>query len=226
VLKDAQARLENLELPAGYEIRYAGEKEHEEESKAFLLKAGIIAVSLIAIILVAQFNTLSVPLIIMTTVGLSTIGIFAGLLIFDMPFGIIMTGVGVISLAGVVVNNAIVLLDYTRKLQSKGMEVSEAAVQAGMTRLRPVLLTAVTTILGLLPMASGISFDFHIMTLVTRSETSQWWAGMAIAVIFGLSFATILTLVVVPSLYVSLYRVAAKLHLGGLHQAQAEDTTE
>ncbi|NIA06566.1 MAG: AcrB/AcrD/AcrF family protein [Actinobacteria bacterium] len=226
VLKDVQARLDKLELPSGYEIRYAGEKEHEEESTAFLSKAFLIAILLIVAILVTQFNTLSVPLIIMTTVGLSTIGVFAGLLIFDMPFGIIMTGVGVISLAGVVVNNAIVLLDYTRKLQRRGLEVSEAAVQAGKTRLRPVLLTAVTTILGLIPMATGISFDFHIMKLVTRSETSQWWASMAIAVIFGLSFATILTLVIVPSLYVSLYRVAAKFHLGGLHtSAEAEDVT-
>ena len=136
-----------------------------------------------------------------------------------MPFGIIMTGVGVISLAGVVVNNAIVLLDYTRKLQRDGMEVVEAAVQAGKTRLRPVLLTATTTILGLIPMATGISFDIHIMKLVTRSETSQFWASMAIAVIFGLSFATILTLVIVPSLYVSLYRMAARFHMGGLQQS-------
>ena len=226
VLKDVQARLEKLQLPQGYEIRYAGEKEHEEESVAFLSKAFLIALLLIVLILVAQFNTLSVPAIIITTVALSTIGVFAGLLIFHMPFGIIMTGVGVISLAGVVVNNAIVLLDYTRELQGDGLDVIQAAVQAGKTRLRPVLLTAVTTILGLLPMAAGISFDFHIMKLVTRSETSQWWASMAIAVIFGLTFATILTLVVVPALYVSLYRVAAKFHMGGLKHTPAEDATE
>lgn len=222
VLKDAQSRLEKLQLPQGYEIRYAGKKEHEEESTAFLSKAFIFAILLIVAILVTQFNTLTVPLIIMTTVGLSTIGVFGSLLIFNMPFGIIMTGVGVISLAGVVVNNAIVLLDYTRKLQRSGLEVYEAVVQAGMTRLRPVLLTAVTTILGLLPMATGISFDFHTMEFLTRSESSQWWASMAIAVIFGLGFATILTLVVVPSLYVSLYRLAAKLHLGGLQHSSAE----
>ena len=216
VLKDVESQLAKLQLPPGYEIRYAGEKEHEDESKAFLAKAFIIAILLIVAILVTQFNTLSVPLIIMTTVGLSTIGVLIGLLIFHMPFGIIMTGVGVISLAGVVVNNAIVLLDYTRKLQRSGSDVFEAAVQAGMTRLRPVLLTAVTTILGLVPMATGISFDFHIMKLVTRSETSQWWSGMAIAVIFGLGFATILTLVVVPCLYVSLYRLAARFNSPGL----------
>ena len=215
VLKDVQNRLKKLQLPAGYEIRYAGQKENQERDVAFLFKAFIIAIMLIVGILVAQFNTLEVPLIIITTVVLSTIGVFAGLLICNTPFGVIMTGVGVISLAGVVVNNAIVLLDYTRKLQRKGMDVFEAALQAGQTRLRPVLLTATTTILGLLPMATGFSFDFHLMEFSTRSETGQWWAGMAIAVIFGLAFATILTLLVVPCLYVSLHRIASKLGLGG-----------
>jgi len=133
-----------------------------------------------------------------------------------MPFGIIMTGVGVISLAGVVVNNAIVLLDYTRQLQRRGLELMEAVLEAGATRLRPVLLTATTTILGLIPMASGISYDFHVMEWVTRSSSSQWWRSMAIAVIFGLAFATVLTLVVVPTLYVALYRIASKLGAGGL----------
>ena len=215
VLADVQARLEKLQLPSGYEIRYAGQKENEERDSAFLRKAFVIAIILIVGILVAQFNTLEVPLIIITTVILSTIGVFAGLLICKTPFGIIMTGVGVISLAGVVVNNAIVLLDYTRKLQRKGLDVVQAALEAGRTRLRPVLLTATTTILGLLPMATGFSFDFHLMQFSTRSETGQWWAGMAIAVIFGLAFATLLTLLVVPCLYVSLHRIATKLGLGG-----------
>ena len=125
-----------------------------------------------------------------------------------MPFGIIMTGVGVISLAGVVVNNAIVLLDYTRLLERRGMELVTAAIQAGVTRLRPVLLTAITTILGLIPMAIGVSYDFHKMAWNTHSESSQWWSSMAIAVIYGLTFATLLTLVVLPTLYVSLRRAA------------------
>jgi len=216
------AERERLEMPQDYELRYAGEKEEQDEAQAFLLKAFGFALILIVGILVAQFNTLSVPLIIMTTVLLSTIGVFGGLLLFDMPFGIIMTGVGVISLAGVVVNNAIVLLDYTRQLQHRGKEVVEAAIEAGATRLRPVMLTATTTILGLVPMATGISLDFHSMRLSTRSETSQWWASMATAVIFGLAFATILTLVVVPSLYVMLYRLAAKVGLGGIKKAGEE----
>ena len=223
VLADVQKRLEKLGLPSGYEIRYAGKREEQEKASAFLLKAFALAIFLIVAILVTQFNTLSAPLIITTTVALSTIGVFAGLLICDLPFGIIMTGVGVISLAGVVVNNAIVLLDYTRRLQRNGLDVTEAAVQAGITRLRPVLLTAATTILGLLPMATGYSFDFHVLQLITRSETGQWWASMAIAVIFGLAFATVLTLLVVPSLYVSLYRLAEHFGLGGLRPASNHD---
>ena len=108
---------------------------------------------------------------------------------------------GIISLAGVVVNNAIVLIDYTNKLRDNGMSIRDAVVSAGATRLRPVILTAVTTILGLLPMVTGISYDFHVMAFSMASESSQWWRSMAIVVIFGLMIATILTLVVVPTLY-------------------------
>jgi len=223
VLKDVQARLEGLQLPAGYQIRYAGQKEEQEKASRFLfLRALPLALLLIVLILVAQFNTLSVPLIIMTTVALSFIGVLTGLLCCKMPFGIIMTGVGVISLAGVVVNNAIVLLAYTRQLQRRGMDLFPAVVEAGATRLRPVLLTATTTILGLIPMATGVAFDFHVFRWSLRSESSQWWATMAVAVIFGLSFATVLTLIVVPTLYASLYRLAARLGLGGLARPRAE----
>lgn len=171
----------------------------------------MIALLLIVLILVAQFNTLIVPAIIMVTVVLSLVGVFAGLLIHEMPFGVIMTGIGVISLAGIVVNNAIVLLDYTRQLRERGLDLISAAVEAGATRLRPVLLTAITTTLGLIPMASGISYDFHTMSWSTRSESSERWASMAIAVIYGLMFATLLTLVVVPSLYVMFVRNSERL---------------
>ncbi|HUU59715.1 MAG TPA: efflux RND transporter permease subunit, partial [Phycisphaerae bacterium] len=224
VLAGVQNRLRPLAqaLSPGYEIRYAGQKEFEDEARQFLSKAFVLAILLIVGILVAQFNTLSVPLIIMTTVILSTIGVFVGLLALNLPFGIIMTGVGVISLAGVVVNNAIVLLDYTRKLQRQGMDLISATIQAGVTRLRPVLLTATTTILGLVPMVVGVSFDVHTLGISWRSESSQWWRSMATAVIFGLTFATLLTLVVVPSLYVMLYRLAAHFGLGGIKKPDDE----
>jgi multidrug efflux pump subunit AcrB len=158
----------------------------------------------------------------MTTVLLSTIGVFVGLLLFNMPFGVVMTGVGVISLAGVVVNNAIVLLDYTRQLQRRGHDLLSAATEAGVTRLRPVLLTATTTILGLIPMATGFSFNFETFEFVTRSSSSQWWSSMAWAVVFGLGFATVLTLVVVPALYVMLYRLASRFGWGGLERPHEE----
>ncbi len=211
VLKDVQKRLQKFELPAGCEIGYAGEKETEDESRAFLGKAFSIAILLITLVLVIQFNSLKVPFIIMTTVILSLIGALTGLLICGLPFGIIMTGIGVISLAGVVVNNAIVLLAYTRQLQRRGMDLVSAAAEAGVTRLRPVLLTATTTIIGLIPMAIGISYDFHSFTWATKSESSQWWRNMAVVVIFGLGFATVLTLVVAPSLYVMLSRLSLRL---------------
>ena len=225
VLADVQERLSKFRdsLPPGYELRYAGKNEEEEKASAFLTRAFAIALFMIVLILVAQFNTLIMPFIIMSTVILSLIGVFAGLLICHMPFGIIMTGVGVISLAGVVVNNAIVLLDYTRLLQRKGLGLIDAAVEAGATRLRPVLLTATTTILGLIPMAIGVSYDFRGLSWTTRSESSQWWSSMAIAVIFGLAFATLLTLVVLPTLYVAMSRVAEMLGLGG---AATEDDDE
>jgi hypothetical protein len=144
----------------------------------------------------------------MLSVLLSFIGVLLGLLITGTPFGIIMTGVGIISLAGVVVNNAIVLIDYIQKLRARGNRVVEALVQAGMTRLRPVLLTAITTILGLIPMGIAVSFDFKKGKFNIGTEMAQWWGPMAKAVIFGLAFATVLTLIMVPTFFYIIYGAA------------------
>ncbi len=197
----AEELLKKFPLPAGYNIKFTGEEENQKESEEFLSKAFIIAIFLIFLILVSLFNSVSQPMIIMTSVILSLGGVFLGLAVFNAPFGIIMSGVGVISLAGVVVNNAIVLIDYTNKLRERGMELKEAVVSAGATRLRPVMLTAITTVLGLIPMVTGVSYDFHTMEMCWVSESTQWWRSMAIVVIFGLMIATFLTLVVVPALY-------------------------
>jgi multidrug efflux pump subunit AcrB len=205
--------LEKVSLPPGYRITFTGESEEQEEAQAFLTKAFVTALCLIFLILVTLFNSAGQPLIIMTSVILSLGGAFLGLALFRAPFGIIMSGVGVISLAGVVVNNAIVLIDYTNKLRSGGMTLRSAVVAAGATRLRPVLLTAITTILGLLPMITGISYDFHNMTLATVSESTQWWQNMAVVVIFGLMVATFLTLVVVPVLYTLLASIQQRLRI-------------
>ncbi|MBT3177190.1 MAG: efflux RND transporter permease subunit [Desulfobacula sp.] len=210
----AQELLKEMKLPAGYKYKFTGEDESQKESEEFLSRAFLIAVFLIFLILVTLFNSIIQPVIILTSVVLSLGGAFLGLAVINSPFGVIMTGVGIISLAGVVVNNAIVLIDYTNKLRNNGMGIREAVVAAGATRLRPVILTAVTTILGLLPMVTGISYDFHVMALSLSSESSQYWRTMAIVVIFGLMIATILTLVVVPTLYALIENSKLKLASG------------
>jgi multidrug efflux pump subunit AcrB len=225
VLRDVQDRLSQMKLPPSYEVRYAGEQEEQEKAQAFLGKAFVIALLLILMILVAQFNSLIVPMIIMSTVLLCSVGVLLGLIVCRLPFNIIMTGIAVISLAGIVVNNGIVLLEYTQQLRERGMDLVSATVEAGVTRLRPVLLSAITNFVGLIPMALGISFDFHTFTWATKSESTQWWANMSIAIIFGLSFTTVLTLVVVPSLYVMLMRLKDRL-LARLFPSRAPAPTQ
>jgi multidrug efflux pump subunit AcrB len=233
VLAEVQKRIENdLDLPPGYRVAYTGENEDTEETQAFLVRAFAAAVFLITFVLVAQFNSVTQPLIIMSSVVLSLAGVFLGLLLFDMPFSILMTGIGCISLAGVVVNNAIVLIDFINMLRAEGKPCTEAIIEAGRTRFRPVLLTAITTILGLVPMAIGFSLDFGALLtgnfanfLRQGGESSQWWGPMAVAVIFGLTFATVLTLVVVPALY-SLIDSFASLFRPGRTAASAPETAE
>jgi multidrug efflux pump subunit AcrB len=201
IIKDIDARLkENVEWPRGYVYRFAGEQEEQAKAQAFLSKAFFACIAIILLILLTQFNSFITPFIIMTSVVLSLVGVFIGLLVTGTPFGIIMTGIGVISLAGVVVNNAIVLIDYYNQLLAKGLKSFDALMRAGSVRFRPVMLTAITTILGLLPMATGVSFDFRKFAWDIGGESSQWWGPMAVAVIFGLGFATLLTLIVVPVL--------------------------
>ncbi|KAA3617295.1 MAG: efflux RND transporter permease subunit [Calditrichaeota bacterium] len=208
ILREVKEKLADFEMPVGYTFSFAGQDEQEQESMDFLANAFMIALFLIFFVLVSQFNSLILPVVIMASVFLSFFGIFFGLLVTGYPFGIIMTGIGIISLAGVVVNNAIVLIDYIQKLRARGMAKTAAIIQAGKTRLRPVLLTAITTILGLLPLTIGLNidfigmlkFDFHNV-IEWGAESSQWWANMGVAVIFGLLFATALTLVIVPVMY-------------------------
>ncbi|MFQ5551969.1 MAG: efflux RND transporter permease subunit, partial [Gemmatimonadales bacterium] len=226
VLAEVRAELATFEqtLPAGYQLRYTGQQEDQQESQAFLLGAFGMAILLIAFILISQFDSVTKPLIIMSSVILSTVGVLIGLMVFRMPFGIIMTGVGVISLAGVVVNNAIVLIDYIDILRKRdGLARNDALVQAGITRFRPVVLTAITTVLGLFPLAVGLNFDFFGLYSSLNPDffwggiQAAWWGPMAIAVIAGLTFATFLTLVLVPVMY-SLFddfeRYARRVFLG------------
>ncbi|NPD47838.1 efflux RND transporter permease subunit [Lentimicrobium sp. S6] len=233
---DINAQLKPLmaayDMPEGFKYEFTGEQEEQEESMIFLVTALIIAVSLITIILVSQFNSIVKPLIIIGSVLFSTIGVIGGIATFKMDFVVIMTGIGIVSLAGVVVNNAIVLIDYIDLLKRgrrKELGLEEGALltkddamqcveEAGKTRLRPVLLTAITTILGLLPMAIGLNINFE--TLLTDldpqiyfgGDNMVFWGALSWTVIFGLSFATFLTLVIVPSMYHFAYLVKLKLH--------------
>ncbi|HUH00908.1 MAG TPA: efflux RND transporter permease subunit [Kofleriaceae bacterium] len=193
--------IERADPPEGIAIRLGGANDEQAAAQAFLGRAFLIAIFLIAIVLVAQFNRFDIPLIILATVVLSLIGVLWGLILTGTAFGVIMTGLGVISLAGVVVNNAIVLLDYVEQLRARGVSFLDALIEAGTARFRPVFLTALTTILGLLPMALGIAVNFSKLTITTGSQTTQFWRPMAVAVIFGLAFATILTLIMVPTMY-------------------------
>ena len=226
-----KAQMVYFDLPPGYNYKFTGEQEEQEESMAFLVNALFIAIALITIILVSQFNSIVKPVIIIFSVIFSTIGVLLGLMISGMDFVVIMTGIGIVSLAGVVVNNAIVLIDYIDLLKHrrrKELGIAADAVltvpdsvqcikQAGKTRLRPVLLTAITTILGLLPLAIGLNIDFasFLSTLDANiyfgGDNVAFWGPISWTIIFGLSFATFLTLVIVPSMYYVLYLVKIKM---------------
>jgi multidrug efflux pump len=217
----------NYQMPAGYEYKFTGEQEEQAESVAFLVNALLIALALIMLILVSQFNSVVKPFIIMTSVILSTIGVFGGIATFKMDFVIVMTGIGLISLAGIVVKNAIVLIDYIdlvklRKRRELGLDDTtslpadieiQCLVQASKTRLRPVILTAATAILGLIPLASGMNIDFLSLfehfdpKIYFGGDNVAFWGPISWTIIFGLTFSTFLTLLVVPVVYNIFWRV-------------------
>jgi len=210
VLGEVQTTLADFQtsLPPGYTMRYSGQSQDQDEATAFLGGAFLTALLLIGFILISQFNSVVKPVIILTSVIMSTMGVLLGLMLFRMPFGIINTGVGIISLAGIVVNNAIILIDYIDILRERdGMNRREALVQGGKTRLRPVVLTALTTALGMVPLAVGLNFDFFGLygslspELFWGGEQAAWWGPMAVAIIAGILFATFLTLILVPVMY-------------------------
>jgi multidrug efflux pump subunit AcrB len=227
-----KALMLNYDMPTGYAYAFTGEQEEMAENMAFLSKALAIAVFLIFLIIVSQFNKITAPFIIMTSVLLSTIGVFLGLVIFDMKFIVIMTMIGIIALAGIVVNNAIVLIDFielTRKRRRIELEMDDdeklpmeevvsSIIIAGKTRLRPVLLTAITTILGLVPLAVGLNIDFigaffsYNADYYVGGDNVIFWGPMSWTIIFGLTFATFLTLIIVPTMYLladkMMYRIA------------------
>ena len=234
IIEEVKSHLERFDnsiegrsfIRAGYSYKFTGQMEDQEKELAFLSGALLFAVFLILLILVTQFNAFSSPVIILSSVVLSLAGVFLGIVISRNDFVIIMTMIGIISLAGIVVNNAIVLVDYTnliRKRKRAEANIDEltlisnedfktSVIEGGKTRLRPVLLTAITTILGLFPLASGLNINFF--TLISDWDPQIFFGGdnviffkpMSLAIIYGLTFATFLTLVVVPIMYYTIYR--------------------
>lgn len=192
--------LAGANLDPRVEVSFKGEDEDQREAQAFLSKAFGIALFLMAIILVMQFNSFYQALLILSAVLFSTIGVLLGLLVTQQPFGVVMSGVGVIALAGIVVNNNIVLIDTFNQFKAKGLATHEAVLRTGAQRLRPVLLTTITTILGLLPMVLGINVDLINRAITVGAPSSQWWTQLSTAVAGGLAFATLLTLVLTPCL--------------------------
>ena len=225
VVEQVKNALNNFQLPDGINFKFSGEIEEQEKNMAFLSNALAAALGLILLLLVFQFNSISKPLIILLSIFLSFTGVFLGLMIFQMPFVILMTMMGIIALAGIVVNNGVVLLDYTqllidRKHETEGLESGTLLskdlaipqiIEGGAARLRPVILTAITTVLGLIPLAIGLNIDFFSMfsewdpKIYIGGDNVIFWGPLAWTVIFGLTFATFLTLVIVPATFSIVY---------------------
>ncbi|WP_394247709.1 efflux RND transporter permease subunit [Vibrio profundi] len=199
-LPKIELALAELGLHSSVEFKIRGQNEEQENSSAFLQSAFLVALAVMALILITQFNSFYQAFLILSAVLFSTVGVFVGLLIFQRPFGIVMSGIGVIALAGIVVNNNIVLIDTCNQLLKRGLEKRDAILRTGVQRLRPVLLTTITTILGLMPMVLEMNIDLINQKIEFGAPSTQWWSQLATAIAGGLAFATVLTLVLTPCL--------------------------
>lgn len=220
VLADAKMRelrewIAGIELPPGVTYKFKGEDEEQAAAQKFLVKAFGVALFIMAIILVTQFNSFYSGFLILSAVIMSTVGVLLGLLITGQPFGIVMSGVGVIALAGIVVNNNIVLIDTYDRLRLVEPDAKLALLRTGAQRLRPVLLTTVTTILGLLPMVLSMNINFFSRQITVGAPSTQWWTQLSSAIAFGLAFATVLTLVVTPAALMARANMRARLDRWG-----------
>ncbi len=217
VVAEVQENLGNLSIPDGVTIKMTGEQEEQAETANFLAVAFMMAVGLIVMILVTQFNSTSKPLIILSEILFSIIGVLIGFSIFKMEISIVMTGIGIMALAGIVVRNGILLVEFTDLLRAQGMELREAIAEASKTRMTPVLLTAMAATLGLIPLAVGLNIDF--VTLFTElnphiffgGDNVAFWGPLSWTMIFGLIFGTFLTLIVVPVMYLIVARLKERI---------------
>jgi multidrug efflux pump subunit AcrB len=212
IVQQIQSTLKNVELPAGFDYVFTGEQQDQQESADFLALAFLIAIASVFLVLVAQFNSLAKPLIIMLQILFSMIGVFLFTIIFGMSVSVVMTGMGLIAVIGIVVKNAIILIDYTDLLVADGTDFKEAVITGGAVRLTPVLLTAASTVFGLLPLAIGMNIDFQTLftdlnpNIYFGGDSAAFWNPLAWTIIFGLIFATFLTLIVVPAMYYLVFR--------------------
>ncbi|MBI2428948.1 MAG: efflux RND transporter permease subunit [Ignavibacteriales bacterium] len=202
VLNDVKALIAGIELPNGYAVKLTGSQKDQQEASDFLSKAFITTLLLVFLIMVMEFNSMKVPFVIMLSVILSLIGVLFGLLVTRTPLSVMMTGVGIVALAGIVVRNGIILLDFVKHKHAEGgLSLDDALVEAGRVRLRPVILTAAAAVLALIPMGTGYDFNWTGFHFVTGSESAGFWRPLAVAIIFGLTISTFLTLVIVPTAY-------------------------
>ena len=231
IVNTAEIALSGYEAPQGVEYRFTGEIKQQSENQEFLSGALLTGIALIILLLVFQFNSISKPFIVLASIVLSFTGVFMGIIIFNLTFSILMTMLGIISLTGIIVNNAVVLIDYTQLLfDRKKIDLNmskdeiidkvtamELVKTAGKARLKPVLLTAITTIFGLIPLAVGLNIDFFSLfanwnpNVYLGGDNVIFWGPLAWTVIFGITFATFLTLIIVPSMYYIIHLARIKL---------------
>ncbi|MEM9330945.1 MAG: efflux RND transporter permease subunit [Pseudomonadota bacterium] len=197
-INEIQEWLDSQAWPESIFLKFRGADEEQKESGAFLMKAAAGALFLMFIILVTQFNSFYQTVLTLMTVVLAIVGVLIGMMIAGQKFSIIMTGTGVVALAGIVVNNAIVLIDTYNRLRKEGAEIHDAVLKTSAQRLRPIMLTTITTIMGLVPMAFQTNFDFIGQTISVGAITAVWWVQLSTAIISGLAFSTLLTLVLIP----------------------------
>ena len=212
VLHRLQARIPELDIDPSATLRFKGSAQDQEEAMAFLEQAFMIALALMAMILVTQFNSLFQAALILTAVVFSTGGVLLGLLVTGQSFSLINCGIGAIALAGIVVNNNIVLIDTYNRIRQTGVDAREAIVRTCAQRLRPVMLTTITTVLGLLPMALALNIDFVNREIYVGGPGTQWWKQMASAIAGGLVFATVLTLLLTPALLMIQANLSKRWH--------------
>jgi multidrug efflux pump len=210
IQEDIGRELRAADLGPGVVWRLKGEDEERAKASVFLLKAFGTALFLIFAILLAQFNKFVSVGLVLTAIVLSTIGVLLGLLIMGQPFGVVMTGIGVIANAGVIVNNNIVLIDTYDRLRREGREARDAIIETCRERARPVVLTATTAILGVLPIAFGVNVELLSRDITVGAPSTQWWISLSTAIVFGLAFATVLTLVVTPAALMAIEQLAAR----------------